>query len=75
MRSIGTEGAKALASGLEVNWVLAKLNLDGFALPIMQLKGADPVKTLYLSGKQLGNNSAIVIAKCIEVNPVLTELK
>ena len=72
---VGVEGAKALASALEVNAVLTKLRLDVFELPIKQLKGTEPVASLDLSGKCLGACSAIVIAKCLEFNKVLTSLK
>ena len=53
-----------------------QLNLDGFALPIKQLKGTEPVEKLDLSGKHkgLGVHSAIVVAKCIEINGALTQL-
>ena len=51
-----------------------QLNLDGFALPIKQLKGTESVDKLNFSGKRLGVASAIVIAKCIEVNGALTDL-
>merc|ERR1712137_1224292 len=72
MGLIGDEGAKALASDLEVNRVLTKLNMDGFDLNITQLKGIDPVKKLDLSRKRLGVASGIAIAKALEVNAVLT---
>jgi len=54
--------------------VFWQLDLDGFALPIKQLKGTDPVDKLDLSSKGLWAASAIVIAKCIEVNGVLISL-
>ena len=65
---IGPEGAKALASALRVNGVLAKLNLDGHALDLPKLRGTDPVTSLDLSGKHLGPASAVVIASLIEGN-------
>ena len=49
------------------------MNLDGFALPVKKLKGTDPVETLNLSNKRLGDPSAIVIASLIGVNGSLTE--
>ena len=47
------------------------MNLDGYALPIKNLKGT---KSLDLSGKKLGVASAIVIASLISVNGSLTAL-
>jgi len=63
-----------IASGVNTNTILEKLNFDGFELNIAQLKGIVPVTTLDLSDKSLGNASTIVIAKCIEFNAVLTKL-
>ncbi len=48
------------------------MNLDGFALPVKELKGTDPVEMLDLSGKNLGVASAVVIASLIGVNGALT---
>ena len=50
------------------------MNLDGYALPIKQLKGTEPVESLDLSGKNLGVASAIVIASLISVNGSLTKM-
>jgi hypothetical protein len=50
------------------------VNLDGFALPVKELKGTDPVEMLDLSGKNLGVASAVVIASLIGVNGGLTSL-
>ena len=50
------------------------MNLDGFALPVKELKGTDPVEMLDLSGKNLGVASAVVIASLIGVNGGLTSL-
>jgi hypothetical protein len=47
---------------------LTSLNLYGYALPIKQLKGTEPVESLDLSSKGLGVSSAIVIASLIGVN-------
>ena len=52
-----------------------QVNLDGYALPIMQLRGTEPVESLDLSSKQLGVASAIVIASLIGANAVLTNLE
>ncbi len=73
---LGAEGGTAIAEALKVNGALTSLNLDGFVLPIKQLKGTERVDKLDLSGKyeKLGAASAIVIAKCIEVNGALTSL-
>jgi len=46
----------------DVSGSLTELNLDGFALPIKQLKGTDPVKSLDFSKKGLGSASASLIA-------------
>ena len=59
----------------DVNGSLTELNLDGFAMPVKQLKGTDPVESLDFSNKGLGVASASLIASCIEENGVLKELK
>ena len=59
----------------DVNGSLTELNLHGFALPVKQLKGTDPVESLNLSKKELSFASAIIIASCIKENGVLKELK
>jgi len=70
-----SEGATAIAGALSSGMaVLKKLNLDGFELNIEQLKGIEPVESLDFSSKRLGPASGIVIAKCIELNAVLTSL-
>ena len=51
-----------------------QVNLDGFALPIKKLKGADPVESLDLSGKRLCRASAVVIASLIGDNASITEV-
>ena len=71
---IGDDGFAAISKSIGVNARLKKLNLDGFALPIRQLKGTEPVDELNLSSKRLGVASARIIAKCIAINPVLTTL-
>ena len=48
--------------------------MDGFALPIKQLKGTDPVNSLDFSWKGLGVASAIVISALIGVNASLTSI-
>ena len=52
----------------------AQVNLDGYALPIKRLKGADPVDSLDVAGKRLGVASAIVISTLIGVNATLTSI-
>ena len=59
----------------DVNGSLTELNLDGFAMPVKQLKGTDPVESLDFSNKGLGVASAFFIASCIKENGVLKELK
>lgn len=49
--------------------------LDGYALPVRELKGTDPKDTLDLSGKQLGVASAIVIASLVSGNSSLTTVR
>ena len=71
---IGDDGFAAISKSIGVNARLKKLNLDGFALPIRQLKGIEPIDELNLSDKRLGFASALVIAKCFEVNAVLTKI-
>ena len=53
---------------------MTSIRLDGYALPVKQLKGTEPVQTLDLSSKGLGSVSGIVIAKLIEFNTALTNL-
>ena len=48
--------------------------MDGFALPVKNLKGTDPVETLDLSRKSLCVASAVVIASLIGANGALTSL-
>ena len=50
------------------------MNLDGYALPIKNLKGTEPVESLDLSHKELRIASAIVIASLIGGNGSLTSL-
>ena len=59
---------------MKVNGSLNKLNLDGFDLPIKELKGVDAVDKLDFSSKGLGIASAIVIAECLKVNGSLNVL-
>ena len=50
------------------------LDPGGYALPIKKLKGTEPVESLDLSQKGLGEASAIVIASLICDNGSLTRL-
>ena len=50
-------------------------SLDDKALPIMQLKGEEPVESIDLSGRELGICSAIVIAELIASNTTTKSLK
>ena len=47
---------------------ILQVNLDGFALPIKQLKGIEPVDSLNFSNERLGPASAVVIASLIHDN-------
>ena len=62
--SLGLEGGKAISMGIRTNVSLVEVNMDGFALPVMQLKGVEAVTNskLDLSGKKLGHASASLIA-------------
>ena len=51
------------------------MNIDGFALPIKQLKGTEPVELLDLQSQRLTTLDAIVIAKCIELNGSLKTVR
>ena len=51
-----------------------QVNLDGYPLPVKQLKGTDPVESLDLSNTRLGPASATVIASLIKLNASLTSL-
>jgi Ran GTPase-activating protein (RanGAP) involved in mRNA processing and transport len=68
---ISVDGVRPLATAVKAHPALTALDLDGFELPIKQLKGTDSVD---LSIKGLGGKSTIVIGACIEVNRVLTSL-
>jgi len=50
--------------------------VNGYALPIDELKGTKPVESIDLSGKKstIGVASGIIIAACIKENAVLKEL-
>ena len=52
-------------------------SVDGYALPIDELKGTKPVESIDLSRKykRLGAGSGVIIAACIKENAVLRELK
>ena len=50
-------------------------SIDGYPLPIDELKGTKPVESIDLSGKRLGVVEGIIIAACIKENTVLKELK
>ena len=52
---------------------LTEVNLDGYPLPIKQLKGSETVESINLSGQYLGVASAVVIASLIQGNASLTE--
>jgi hypothetical protein len=73
--SIGKTAASVIGDAVCENNIsgLAWLNLDGFALPIKQLKGTDPVTEVDLSekGRNLRSASGIVIASCLYVNAPL----
>jgi hypothetical protein len=53
---------------------LAQVNLDGYPLPIKQLKGSETVESINLSGKSFEVASAVVIASLIQGNASLTRL-
>ena len=62
-------GAVVLLAGVvQFHSLLTSLNLDGSILPISKLKGTEPVESLDLAGKGLGNKSAIAIAACLRHN-------
>jgi len=71
---IGTAGAKPLAAALLVNNSLVEVNLDGFALPVKELKGTEPVDSLNFSGQELNVASAVVIGALVGVNASITSL-
>lgn len=79
---IGKEGAKAIGehlAALSAHANLTSLNLDGFALPIKKLRGADdtttkPVDMIDLHKKRLGPLSGLVIAALVRSNAALTNL-
>ena len=48
--------------------------MDGFPLPVKQLKGTDPVESIDLSGKGLGVASAVVIGTLIRTNGSVTSV-
>ena len=50
-------------------------SVDGYPLPIDELKGTKPTEKIDLSNKNLGVASAIIIASCIKGNGSLKELR
>ena len=68
-------GITAITEALKFNAVMTSIVFEGAPLPVKQLKGTEPVKTLDLYSRRLGPLSAIVIGSLIAVNAVLTELK
>ena len=64
-RRIGAEGAKALASSLEVNKVLTKLNLAGNELCGVDTWGEGTYTAVGITA----------MAEALKVNAVLTELE
>jgi Ran GTPase-activating protein (RanGAP) involved in mRNA processing and transport len=69
-------GITALADALRVSAAsLTQVNLDGYPLPVKQLKGSDTVESINLSGQYLGVASAVVIASLIQGNASLTSVR
>ena len=67
-----------LCHGPSTQWTQLCLlcgSVDGYALPIDELKGTKPVESIDFSNKGLEVTSAIIIAACIKENAVLKELK
>ena len=50
-------------------------SVDGYSLPIDELKGSKPTKSIDLSGKSIGVASSFIIAACIKDNASLETLK
>ena len=50
-------------------------SIDGYPLPIKQLRGKEPVEAIDLSGKGLSVASAIVIASLISSNTATKSLE
>ena len=74
-KGLGVPEAMVLADVLRsVCTSVTEVNLDGYPLPIKQLKGTEPTESIDLSSRHLGFVSAIVIASLIEGNAVLTTL-
>jgi Ran GTPase-activating protein (RanGAP) involved in mRNA processing and transport len=65
--TLGFEGGRAISLGIRANTSLVEVNVEGFALPVLQLKGLEPVPNnkLDLSSKKLGQASAVLIASVI----------
>ena len=62
------EGADALGDALKLNTAMCTVNVDGFPLPIKQLKGTDPLPWVDLSGHSLRFASRVIISKLLQVN-------
>ena len=71
---MGAKEGEVLAASLSGNSSLTEVNLDGYALPVKQLKGTEPVKSIDLSSKGLSAASAHVIAALIWANGSITEV-
>jgi len=73
--TLGNAGIAVVAACIDANTTLRSLNLDGFPLPIDELKGVlKPVESINLADKKLSVASAVVIAACIRDNPALRTL-
>jgi hypothetical protein len=71
---IGRWGVKPLAAALCINTSVMQVNLDGYSLPIKQLKGTEIVESIDLSQKGLKIASVVVIASLIQGNGSLRRL-
>ena len=74
--SLGLDGGKAIAMGIRANTTLIEVNMDGYALPVMQLKGTEhvPNNKLDFSSKKLGQGSAVLIASVIGADASMLDM-
>ena len=73
-KTVGHGAATLLGVLTHLSTSLTEVNLDGFALPVERLKGTDAVDTIDMPRRELGVNSAIVVASLIGANGSLTSL-
>jgi hypothetical protein len=74
--SESADGLEAVAAGLQTNNTISSVHVDAFPLPILQLKGAEPVaKISYIAAKGLSDVSMTLAGALLERNAATTRLE